>query len=366
MAGGRASLEDLSVYSWETASLSHEELQQLESEIGAALEWSEGVPVVTCQRYEIIAAGPSATLAPRSYRGTEALTHIATVAAGIESLVLGESEILGQVRTALAEASPELRRLTAPAIAAARALKREEGFHAHAGHALDLALEHLGLEPEGPLTVVGAGPMGRRTAERAAELGFDVTLVARRPLPLPPTIRYRAFSDLASLPDTDVLVTCLGKGAPALGPNEVPNVHRAAIDLATPRNLVGGFDAPVVRLADLIRLQRHSASDAVNRARLAARVETLLTSRRALDERFSPLGSMREEVERIRQQEMMRTLRLHPDLPPEKLDAITRSLVNQIFHKPSLRLRQVEDAELVAAVAALFGVATEEAISDRN
>ena len=362
MAAGRATLEDLSVYSWETASLSSEALSDLESEVGAVLEWSEGVPVVTCQRQEVIALHAQPSNAPREFHGAEALFHVAKVSAGLESLVLGEAEILGQVRTSLAAAAPELRRLTAPAVAAARALRRGEGFNDHAGYVLDSAIDYAGLTCEGSLTVIGGGPMGRRTAERGAELGFSVTLVARRPLPLPPHIRYRPFDHLSELEATDVLVSCLGHGAPLLGRDDVPEVRRAAIDLATPRNLDDGLGVPVIRLADLLNAQRRSGED-MRRAELSRKLKDLLTARLSTGDRESPLGSLREEIERIRQQEIVRTLRLHPELPPEKVDAITRSLINQVFHQPSQRLRQPENTELAAAVAALF-TSSEETIDD--
>ena len=363
LTAGKATIEDLSVYSWETASLETEALSALEAEIGAVLEWSEGVPVVTCQRYEIIALQSSATNAPRAYHGHHALQHIARVCAGLESLVLGEAEILGQVRSSLAAAAPELRRVTAPAVAAARALRRNEGFKEHAGHALDSAIEYGNLTCEGSLTVIGGGPMGRRTAERAAEMGFNVTLVARRPLPLPPNIRYHAFDRLKDLDATDVLVSCLGRGAPMLRKDDLPEIRCAAIDLATPRNLHDNLDAPMIRLAELLQAQQLSGED-LRRAELRTKLEHLLSARLQTGDRESPIGSLREEVERIRQQEMLRTMRLHPELPADKVDAITRSLINQIFHQPSQRLRQPENVELAAAVAALFTGSSEERIDD--
>jgi glutamyl-tRNA reductase len=363
LTAGRATIEDLCVFSWETASLASEELSTLESEISAVLEWSEGVPVVTCQRYEIIALQSAASQAPRSYYGHEALLHLAKVCAGLESLVLGEAEILGQVRTSLAAAAPELRRITAPAVASARALRRNEGFAQHAGYALDAAIEYGNLSCEGSVTVIGGGPMGRRTAERAVELGFSVTLVARRPLPLPPTIHYHSFDHLDTLPATDLLVSCLGHGAPVLGKADLPEIRCAAIDLATPRNLDDDLDVPTIRLADLISAQRLSGED-LRRAELRTKLETLLTARLLTGDRESPLGSLREEVERIRQQEIVRTLRLHPELPADKVDAITRSLINQVFHQPSQRLRQPENVDLAAAVAALFTPNGEERLDD--
>jgi len=339
----------------------------LETEIATAFGWGDCVPVITCQRYEVITMGAPCATAPRSFRGEEALLHLARIGAGLESLVLGETEILGQLRTALASAPAPLRRLSAPAIAAARVLKREEGFTEHAGYALDHALEIAGVPAEGRIVIVGGGPMGRRTAERAVDLGFSgVTLVARRPLPLPAPIDYAPFGSLASLPATDVLATCLGRTAPALGAADLPAINRLAIDLGTPRNLRGDVDAPVVNLAALVERQRTSPAETERRARLRDRLRVLLNARLEVAGYESPLGSMREDVERIRQKELERALRLHPDLPVDKLDTITRSLVNQIFHRPSMRLRRADDPELVAIVAALFSARIEEASDDRG
>jgi glutamyl-tRNA reductase len=361
LSGSRASLDDLHVFAWETASLSPTQLIALEAEVGSQFDWTEGIPIVTCQRYELVTiSGTHAGVAPWGYSGPEALTHIARIASGLESLVLGEAEVLGQVRTAFSAAPAEVRRLIAPAIAAARSLRAESIFNTHAGHALDLAVELVGCELSGDLLVVGGGPMGRRIAERGHALGFRTTLVARRPPPIPPEIQYRPFSALRDLPATDILVSCLGRAAPQMGASDLPPVRRHAIDLGTPRNLKDDFESPVVTLAGLVAFQRESSADAAERRRLSARLDELLQSRLAMDVPGSPIGSLREEVEAIRQRELMRSLRLHPDLPPEKLDTITRTLVNQIFHRPSRRLRQSGDLDLAAAVADLFRPGTEE------
>lgn len=354
-------LDDFQIYSWETASLSPVSLLALEAEIGSLFNWADGVSIVTCQRYEVASLTPGRPgIAPACYRGEEALLRLSRLAAGLESLVLGEAEVLGQVRAAFSAAPPEMRRLIAPAIAAARSLRAEQGFTQNAGHALDLALEYTGLEPTGTLLVIGGGPMGRRVAERAHSLGFQTTLVARRPPPLPAGIRYRPFSALADLPATDVLVTCLGRTAPQMGVAELPTPRQVAVDLGTPRNLKDDLVAPVITLADLLAAQRRAGSDAATRDQLDARLRELLESRLAMNLPDSPLGSLREEIEMIRQRELMRSLRLHPELPPEKLDMITRTLVNQIFHRPSRRLRRSGDLELATALADLFRQAAQE------
>ena len=362
----RPGLEHLHIYGWLTASMTPTNLMALEAEIGSLFGWDDGVPIVTCQRYELVTLLPCAAVAAdQALSGPEALLHLARLAAGLESLVLGETEVLGQVRQALSKASPDLRRIVAPAVAAARILRREAGFEAHAGHALDAALSHAGLKARGDLLVVGGGPMGRRVAERGSELGFAVTLVARRPPPLPQGIRYQPFSRLASLDAADILVTCLGRRAPQLAACELPPIRRAAIDFGTPRNLKPDLQAPITTLADVVDAGRKGRAGEERRRTLDARLRELLAAQVGMVRPGSPLGALREEVERIRQRELMRSVQLHPDLPPEKLDAITRSLVNQIFHRPSLRLRRTEDPALAEVVAALFRPGDQEENDDR-
>lgn len=362
MREARPLLDDLRVYAWETASLTPTNLLALEAEVGSLFEWGEGIPIVTCQRYEIVAvSGDRTELAPQTFRGAAALLHLSRLAAGLESLVLGEPEILGQVRTAFTATTAETRRLIAPAIAAARSLRAEASFSRNAGYALDLAIDHAGTATEGTLLVVGGGPMARRVAERAHALGFTTTLVARRPPPIPPEIQYQPFSLLPGLPATDVLVTCLGRSAPQMGASDLPAVRQLVIDLGTPRNLKDDFENPVLTLANLLSFQRECDREAPERHRLDARLRELLESRLAFEVPNSPLGSLREEVELIRQRELMRSMRLHPDLPPEKLDTITRTLVNQIFHSPSRKLRQSGDKEMAAALADLFRPGAQEA-----
>ncbi|HWC28940.1 MAG TPA: hypothetical protein VG845_02550 [Dehalococcoidia bacterium] len=365
MAAEKSALDQLCVYAWETVSRPPASLLALEAEIGALLGWSEGIPIVTCQRYEVITLDHCPSLvAQQTYRGPAALLHIARLASGLESLVLGEGEIFGQVRSAFSAAPPGMRRLIAPAIASARVLRREAGFDRHAGYVLDIAIEHANLAPEGTLLVVGGGPMGRRVAERATQMGFDVTLVARRPPPLPPGVTYKPFSLLPTLGPTDVLVSCLGRSASPLGESDLPPVRRLAIDLGTLRNLKPGLTIRTITLANALEAQRRAGADWDERRRLGERLAALLGARLALRQPDSPIVTLRGEIERIRQRELLRSSRLHPDVPPEKLDAITRSLVNQIFHRPTLRLRQSDDPDQAEAFAALFRTRAQETDDD--
>ncbi len=366
--GRQPGLESLRVHGWDIASLTPGLLMALQVELPAALGWREGVSIATCQRYEFISLDDEpAGHAPRTHQGEDALFHIACISAGLDSLVLGETQIFGQVRSALSKASPELRRMTAPALAAARSLRREHSFTEHAGFALDYALQHAAVPAGGSLLVLGGGVMGRRVAERALQLGFEVTIAARRPLPIGLPIRYEPLPQVASLPAFDVVAGCLGADAPRMEQAQLPAVTKIAIDFGTPRNLGDDFEVPLVTIADLIAYQASTAELEDRREKLRARLRELLSQRLVMASASgaSPLGVMRGEIEVIRRRELARAAKLHPEVPLGALDTITRSLVNQIFHRPSLRLRRAGNQELAEELAALFQAPkTQEAGSD--
>ena len=67
----------------------------------------------------------------------------------------------------------------------------------------------------------------------------------------------------------------------------------------------------------------------------------------------NPVGALRAEIESIRQAELARYRRLHPGIPPEVLDAITRSLIEKVMHQPTVRLKTL-DPETAREFSALF------------
>jgi glutamyl-tRNA reductase len=198
--------------------------------------------------------------------------------------------------------------------------------------------------------------MARRVIDRALELGFEVTVAARRPLPLATKAAYLPLSDVASLPTFDAVAGCLGAGAPQMDASMLPPITRLAMDFGTPRNLGDDLAAPLVTIADLLAYQAAEPAQLERREALRSRLRDILRQRLAMEftDGESPLGSLRGEVETIRRRELARAARLHPELPVRALDTITRSLVNQIFHQPSLRLRGSTNPELAAALADLF------------
>jgi glutamyl-tRNA reductase len=353
---GLIGLEDIRLCAWPTASLARDEVAGIRAVMTADPE--EAATITTCQRIEILSVGLSDCpgAAPVSLRGREALVHLAEVAAGLHSVVLGEPQVLGQVRTGLAHAPAPLRRYADVALAAARELRRRESFSMHSGHLLDRGLAAAERPSGGRLLVLGAGHMGRLVAARGLDLGFDDVLIAARtePQTAPTGARYIPLHDVASLGRVQVIAGCLGASAPEIDARHGLPEAEFLLDLGTPRNFDPESHPAIITLATLLR--GVDAVEATRRAALSLEVARLLDRRLEMMARDSgsAVGMLRREVERVRHRESARIRRLHPEIPPEKVEAITRSLVNQIFHLPAERLRGLEDSALRDRIVELF------------
>lgn len=313
--------------------------------------------MTSCQRLEAFGMMPCECGAPDKWTGDAALLRLAEVAAGLHSVVLGEEQIIGQVRAAFADATGPLRGAADVAIAAARQLRRETSFDSHAGHLLDRALSVAAVAPAGTLLVLGAGAMGRLIAQRGGDLGFSRVVVASRTEPTGANgwrPEFVQLDDAASLGRVDVIAGCLGSGAGEIPAGELPEAA-LAVDLGTPRNF-GDWPGKIVTIRDLLADEEARPHARRRRLELRSRLALILEARSlaARSSSESAVGALRLEVEKVRQRELLRMQRLHPEVSPETLDVLTRSLVEQIFHRPSVRLRQAEHAGLGADLVALF------------
>jgi glutamyl-tRNA reductase len=342
--------ERLTACCWDTLALDRAGVSAAQALVRAA--HPAAAIVVSCQRTEAYSLAPCACTAPRRLSGFDALLHLAEVAAGLHSVVLGEAQILGQVRDGFAATDGDLRKIGDLALAAARELRRATRFNSHAGALLDRALKVVGREPGGELLVLGAGQLGRLVAERGLFLGFDRVTVASRTRPAWWDGPFVGLTRITRAGSFAVIATCLGSTAAELARSALPPAE-LIVDLGTPRNVGEGQAAPVVALAAMLAdenrrphaLRRRHALQAELRLKVEARLGAAAVS---------PVAAMRDGVERIRQRELARIRRLHPELPPATVDVITRALLNQVFHAPSARLRASGDADFEQRVAALF------------
>jgi glutamyl-tRNA reductase len=336
---------------WSTVALGRVELGQVQEAMRTAHPGQ--ALVMSCQRVEAYGFGECGCEAPLTWRGREAVDHLAEVAAGLHSAVLGEAQILGQVREGFAEADGGVRRFGDIAIAAAREMRRKTAFNSHAGHLLDRALKVARMPVRGRTLVLGTGQMGRLVAERAMEIGFDEVIVAGRARRAAIPGMFVALSRVGTVEDVDVVVACLGSGADEI---QIESLPAAAlyVDLGTPRNFarVTGDGAPasghggprLLGIADLLADEAKRPHAKRRRAALARELRGIVSERltAAEEDGQSAVGLLRARVEAVRRREVERMRRLHPDVPEAAIEAMTRSLVNQLFHGPTRRLREVE------------------------
>jgi len=158
---------------------------------GEMLRWVDaggvGVALITCHRAELYGFGPPPALeAPRFLTAEGATVHLMRVACGLESVIVGEDEVLRQVREALrrAAAGPQLdsrlRRLFETAIAAGR--RARSGRTESSGNLAQSAVAWLRNKSDIPgrmVVVVGAGRMGAALAHSARRAGAQVTIASR-------------------------------------------------------------------------------------------------------------------------------------------------------------------------------------------
>nr|WP_204331856.1 glutamyl-tRNA reductase [Geodermatophilus sabuli] len=209
----------------------------------------------------------------------QAVTHLFTVAAGLDSMVVGETQVLGQLRAAYALAREEGAVGRALHPVAQRALRVGKRVHSETGIdragaslvsvSLERAEDRIGSLDGRPVLVVGAGSMGALAATTLARRGAAVTVISRTPAHaqrVATSVEGRA-AELADLPAelaaADVLVTCTGARGLVVGTEVVAHAmadraHRplVVIDLALPRDVDPGVAGlPGVHVVDLALLQ---------------------------------------------------------------------------------------------------------------
>ena len=364
---------------------------------------SEAVVVSTCNRTELYLYGPSpdtefalGILAAHSRvrvdcldgcvvnsSGGEAALHLLRVAAGLESRVVGEAEILGQIRSSIAaacaagSAGSYLTSLFRFAIAAGRRSQHT------VDHALVPSLPRLALDAAdadlansvGLTLVVGSGSMAGKTTAELAARGRDYRVCARRPeraLQLAGSAdRVVSFEDLtAALEHAQVVVCATGARLPLLRVADLEQVmaRRAGrpltiVDLSLPRNVEPtARDIAGIRLLDLDDLVAGSGQLHI-RQREEIVGEEMLRYRSWLAGRTIGhlLAQLHDRVETECRHTIERS-RIDGGGTPESVAVTARSMANKLLHGPTVTIKNLiaaGDEGAAFAVLASYGVGTE-------
>lgn len=363
---------------------------------------AETVVISTCNRTEVYLAGPEgadgsdvarAILAERVGMSPEAAArhlyvhrdrgvaeHLFRVSAGLDSMILGEPQIQGQVKEAYALAretaapegpvvGPALNRLFQTALNVGGKVRSETGLGIGAASvssaAVDLSKKIFGSLKGRRALVLGAGEMSETTLECLRSEGVRSAIVANRTWERArelaerwggEAVRWEQFG--AALEGVDIVICSTSAPHPVLTREKLRQAlpHGARrplciIDIALPRDVEPAVgDEPNVFLYDIDDLQaivegnldRRRAELPAAEGIVGAGVEDYWAWYSSLAV-VPTIRALREHGERVRQTEMERALRQLQHLSPEDqlaIDALTRGLLNKLLHSPTVRLRQ--------------------------
>jgi glutamyl-tRNA reductase len=281
------------------------------------------------------------------YHGASAVRHTFRVAAGLESMVLGEPQILGQLREAYQRASDVdtvgkmLHELMQQALRVGKRTHAETGIDQAPRSMVNAALDHVPGDPQRWL-IIGAGAMGALARTELERRGItDLTVVNRSGSPL-------TLEELPRLlPEVDVVVSATASVAPVITKGMV-TTPLTIVDLALPRDVEPGVgDLPGVTLIDIEYLvhrlpQRTRELEEVEGI-VEAEVESFVTWLRG-NQAVPTVAALRARAEDVVAAELRRLAQRRPDLTEDQRGEVAHSLqrvVKRLLHQPTVRVRQL-------------------------
>jgi glutamyl-tRNA reductase len=366
-------------------------------ELTALPDISEGIIVSTCNRVEVyavahdIAGGiarikrfladfhriPFSTLEPHlyGYHGERAVRHVFRVAASLDSLVVGEPQILGQIKAAYGYAAEYgtsgliLNRFLHKAFSVAKRIRTETRIASSAVSiafaAVELAKKIFDDLSDKTVLLVGAGEMGELSARHFISNGVRGVLVANRTFERAERLaeefdgRPVRFEDLFDhLHKADIVLSSTGAPHFIIGPKDVVQVLRRRkqrpmffIDIAVPRDIDPAVnELENVYLYNTDDLRGVVESNLEQRRREAAAAEEIVNGE--VDRFLSWLSSLevvptivalRSRFDEIRRAEVERTLSAWKGLSSEhekRLEAMTSAIISKLLHTPTSVLKQ--------------------------
>jgi glutamyl-tRNA reductase len=376
----------------------------------------EGVILSTCNRVEVITATTDGDTALEElttflaageghrrerlrehlsvYRGREAVRHLFRVAASLDSMVVGEPQILGQLKdfygraASVGGAGAVLHRCFHKSFSVAKRIRTETGVASKAvsvsSAAVELASKIFDRLEDKTAMLIGAGTMGELAARHLLAHGINSILVTNRtferavelarefngtPVPFDDFRRYLQMAD--------VVIGSTTAEQYVLTPHLVHETLRERkyrplflIDMSVPRNFDPAInDIDTVYLYDIDDLGGVAADNLEERSREAEKAEAIIEEEvdafwrwlAALDA-VPTIVALRDKAEAIRKGELEKTLASLRDLPPparEALEAMTSAIVNKLLHAPITHLKQHDrqlEALYVAAARRLFDI----------
>ncbi len=309
-----------------------------------------------------------------TYHDDAAVAHLFGVAAGVDSMIVGEGEILGQVRQAWRAAEHEgtagqvLSRIFRHAVEVGKRSRTETEIGRHAvsvsSAAVALAAQRLGSLERRRVLVLGAGDVGEGMAIALAGAGADEIVVANRTASRARDLARRvggrsiALGEVADeLVRADVLLTSTGASDIVIERSDIETVMQRRdgralliVDVAMPRDVDPGvkqvFGVMLLDMEDMKAFALHSLEQ---RQREVGRVRSILADEldrfrgeRSAREVAPLVTALRGRAEEIRLAELERFRSRLGDLDPstrQAVEALTSGIVNKLLHDPTVRVK---------------------------
>lgn len=309
------------------------------------------------------------------YRGAEAVRHLFSVAASLDSMILGEPQILGQLKQAYRKALESratgviLNRLLHKAFSVAKRVRTETAVAANAVSisyaAVELARRIFGDMPRQKALLVGAGEMAELAAMHLLQAGIEEMVVVNRTHERAVDLAARfhgraaAFAELAQcIAEADIVLTSTGSTEPIIRARDLRAVLKTRknrpmffIDIAVPRDIdpdVNSLDN--VYLYDIDDLREVVEENLASRREEAAKAEAILDEEVALFSRWlESLESQPTIVELVRrgeqavEEELARTLKRLGQLDDSQqaaIAAMAHAIARKLNHAPIMYLKQ--------------------------
>jgi len=374
---------------------------------------NEAMILSTCNRVEVVAESPddrlirdficefhqishdSVSTHLYSYRNVEAIRHVFRVTASLDSMVIGEPQILGQVKEAFRIAMDagtvgmHLSALMNRAFAVAKKVRSETGISQSAVSvsyaAVELARKIFGDLSGKTVMIIGASKMGELAAKHLRRAGASSVLVTNRTFERAvelakvfegAAVPFEHFTD--HMTGADIVITSTGAPHFIIGRNLAEQViHRRKnkpiffIDIAVPRDIdpaVNQIDNAF--LYDIDDLQQVIDANLKERFKEAMRAEQIVDDeveafclKMQTRDVVPTIVQLRDSLEKVRRDEIERNRRHLKDLSPDQqaaVDQITKSIVNKILHPPIEQLKQMahdpQGADLADLIRKIFNV----------
>jgi|TARA_B100000586_G_scaffold103955_1_gene74480 glutamyl-tRNA reductase len=329
------------------------------------------------------------------YRGYDCIHHLFRVASSLDSMILGEEQIIGQVRdayeaaTTAGTAQGPLAQLFQQALRVGRRVRRETGISRNAlsvsRACVEMAKSVLGDLSSSRVLVVGAGEAGELAAEVLSLSGVtDITVTNRtfqRAEELAASLSAQAitFDGMPkALRESDIVIGCTGSPGYVLEAGLIgdtmavrPERPLLLIDIAVPRDIdPEAAQVQNVFLNDVDDLESASQASRDKKVEEAEWAEELATDEAqqfrqwCLDlEALPTVIELRDRADQIRSLELHKTVRkLNGKLDAEgleSLDAMTRAIVNKLLHDPTMFLKERKGPEELQIARDIFHLSEE-------